>query len=332
MRPALIVSDVLAPLLAPLLALCLLALAACGGAPSGGARPSGEADSGVDGGASPPDSGGPQDSGHPGDSRAPVDSGGGPSDSGVPSDGCAASQVPCPLGCADLQTDVNNCGSCGYGCPAGPAGTTVACVAGACVATCVAPLTDCGYSPMMPICVNLETDADHCGSCDNLCEGASNGGTGVCSKGSCTVKCPGGLSYCAAGGCVDTATDASNCGSGCVDCSAQATADGIPSSSVQSVSCNKGACQATVVGTVTGGATSGGKTCDKLCKASLKVGCSTTYAPASCPSGGCAFYSNAYCGDDDEVGCTTPIPSTDPLYGCGPLGDVQCSCSGTAAL
>jgi hypothetical protein len=29
---------------------------------------------------------------------------------------CGEGQTPCPLGCADLMTDPNNCGNCGKSC------------------------------------------------------------------------------------------------------------------------------------------------------------------------------------------------------------------------
>jgi hypothetical protein len=55
---------------------------------------------------------------------------GGP-DMGQPGE-CTSQQVVCPKGCANLQNDVNNCGSCGYQCPAGSDGTTATCKAGVC--------------------------------------------------------------------------------------------------------------------------------------------------------------------------------------------------------
>jgi hypothetical protein len=313
---------------APLLALTLLALPGCSGAPSGDQRPSGKPGSGVDGGGSSSDSGGFGDSG--GGSIDAAGSGDSGRDSGDGSSrGCTSSQVQCPLGCADLQTDVTNCGSCGYRCPSGPPGTTVACSSGVCVATCTAPLTNCG-DPTTPICANLQTDADHCGDCDTECQGTGNGGTAVCSKGSCSVECPSGLSYCAAGGCVDTANDASFCGSSCVNCSAKATADGIPASNIESLSCNAGVCQASIIGTAKGGSSSGGTTCDALCNASFRVGCDASDAPISCPAGGCAFYNDINCEDEEYLSCTEIIPSTDPS--CGALVNVECECSGTATL
>lgn len=61
-------------------------------------------------------------------------------------------------------------------------------------------------------CVDLQTDAQHCGSCGQAC-----GGTATCADGGCA--CPGELFACDVG-CVDLVSDPANCGScgsGCGD-------------------------------------------------------------------------------------------------------------------
>jgi hypothetical protein len=61
-------------------------------------------------------------------------------------------------------------------------------------------------------CIDLQTNAQHCGSCGQAC-----GGTAVCVDGGCA--CPGDLSACDSG-CVDLGSDPANCGScesGCGD-------------------------------------------------------------------------------------------------------------------
>jgi hypothetical protein len=61
-------------------------------------------------------------------------------------------------------------------------------------------------------CIDLQADAQHCGSCGQAC-----GGTAMCVDGGCA--CPGDLSSCASG-CVDLNSDPGNCGScgmGCGD-------------------------------------------------------------------------------------------------------------------
>ena len=71
--------------------------------------------------------------------------------------------------CAALANDNANCGACGASCAEG-----LKCVTGACKTECAPGLTACGAS-----CVDLQTDAAHCGGCDVICDG-------TCSAGSCT--------------------------------------------------------------------------------------------------------------------------------------------------
>jgi hypothetical protein len=73
-------------------------------------------------------------------------------DMGMQQGECTSPQVVCPKGCANLQNDVNNCGSCGYQCPAGTDGTSAVCNAGVCGiagTTCEAIVT----------CINTGTTA-----------------------------------------------------------------------------------------------------------------------------------------------------------------------------
>ncbi len=52
------------------------------------------------------------------------------------SESCSAPQIMCPKGCADLQTDPKNCGSCGFACSA-TAGSKAACTDGKCGIECM---------------------------------------------------------------------------------------------------------------------------------------------------------------------------------------------------
>jgi hypothetical protein len=80
--------------------------------------------------------------------------------------------------------------------------------------------TDCGG-----ICVDTNTDRNHCGSCDNACDP-----TDVCDgQGSCTAQCQGALTNCG-GFCADLQADALNCGS----CGFQCASDEV---------CNAGECE-----------------------------------------------------------------------------------------
>jgi hypothetical protein len=72
-----------------------------------------------------------------------------------------------------------------------------------CVGACPAGMTACDGR-----CVDLRSDADNCGRCDNECE-ESHGK--VCSNGKCAAKCAPTLTNCT-GSCIDKTTDPANCG------------------------------------------------------------------------------------------------------------------------
>jgi hypothetical protein len=90
---------------------------------------------------------------------------------------------------------------------------------------------DAGCPPSYPascdgVCVDLEADPTHCGSCDKACAipgQCVNGSCTVCSGSDCT--CPQGLTFCN-GDCVNTASDAKNCG-GCDSRCAMGCSSGI---------------------------------------------------------------------------------------------------------
>ncbi len=63
------------------------------------------------------------------------------------------------------------------------------------------PCETCGGAA----CIDLQTDANHCGTCNNVC-----GQNMVCNMGTCAGGC-GALTQCGAS-CVDTQTDVSHCG------------------------------------------------------------------------------------------------------------------------
>ncbi len=169
--------------------------------------------------------------------------GGSPSGGSGGEGGCG-SLTTCPQGCADLEADPDNCGSCGYACSTNIAGAKVVCQGGKCGEVCSDPkATLCGsYSA----CFDLTSDPDNCGSCGNQCT-APAGGSVACVAGKCQDGCPSGYTQCGAK-CIDTSTDNANCG----QCGSVCT------SSASSVACQAGKCQCT-------GADAGKTLCNGVC-------------------------------------------------------------------
>ncbi len=112
---------------------------------------------------------------------------------------CPIGQTNCnpfgilPTMCTNLQTDSNNCGSCGNQCKNGQT-----CQDGACACP--------GGKPLNSL--------QNCGTCGRTCT-APSGGTASCANGSCNWVCNSGSGYsnCTGHSCTNTQSDRNNCGS-----------------------------------------------------------------------------------------------------------------------
>jgi hypothetical protein len=115
----------------------------------------------------------------------------------------------------DVDTDPNNCSACGYLCVTPHA--TPECTAGSCaIMSCKGPYMDCNGVVADGCEVDVNSDSQNCGSCNNVC--ALPNATSTCEGGSCAITgCSNGYKDCngmAADGCeAMVATDPQNCGS-----------------------------------------------------------------------------------------------------------------------
>ena len=113
---------------------------------------------------------------------------------------CGSGTVKCGTACVNLQTDAQNCGSCGKRC-----GNGAACKGGKCQSSttpCSAPQIRCGGQ-----CVDPNSDENHCGGCGQKCQGDLTCLNGACGcAGTEETACPGNI-------CVDLQTDDDHCGS-----------------------------------------------------------------------------------------------------------------------
>jgi len=139
---------------------------------------------------------------------------------------CTGADSCCPSGCTDVNTDPNNCSTCGFGCPTGDT-----CVAG----NCTAPAS-CNGGPICTGvqqccatgCTDIDTDPNNCSGCDNVCPAGDTCVAGVCTAPArCNhgPSCSGTLQCCPAG-CVDIDNDPSNCGQCGNSCAPGATCVG----------------------------------------------------------------------------------------------------------
>ena len=136
-------------------------------------------------------------------------------------------QTLCGDTCIDTQgTDRNNCGGCGWVCPAG-----LDCFGGLCDLSCGAGLAECGeYGG----CTDLKTDNQNCGACRNVCtQGA------LCRSGQCMADSDGDGIPDAQDNCPDVAnpdqkdSDKNGIGDAC-DC--ELNASGNKDSTISSIS------------------------------------------------------------------------------------------------
>lgn len=159
---------------------------------------------------------------------------------------CTEGLVECGGACVNLDDDPNNCGECGLACEK-LAGASTVCSHGTCVRRCDQGLTDCGGA-----CVDTKADPVNCGTCGTVCPVDIRRSVPTCADGTCNKACQApyvacekecvpeelakmasifmscttlaarqdrsecqGMGYNGAicgGVCVDTLTDAKNCG------------------------------------------------------------------------------------------------------------------------
>jgi hypothetical protein len=116
-----------------------------------------------------------------------------PADDGPSSDGsaddaadaCEAGLSPCESACVALDSDPENCATCGHACPRGPH-SAATCVAAACGLACDDGFGDCDGAPATGCKADLPGDVANRGSCGHPC--ASPHATASCAGGRCSFS------------------------------------------------------------------------------------------------------------------------------------------------
>ncbi len=108
---------------------------------------------------------------------------------------CCTGQTMCPNDiCADLTSDGNNCGTCGYACPQGNPQDFATCISGACVCESSTAVI-CNPGTATAVCAELTSDPSNCGSCGAACPQGQVCKSGQCSPCFQTSDCPIGNGF-----------------------------------------------------------------------------------------------------------------------------------------
>jgi hypothetical protein len=196
--------------------------------------------------------------------------------------------------CGDCGTQTRTCdgskgqwsafGACSNQGPCTP-GETAACGAlksRTCLDTCQFDQCDCdpGATACGDLCVNLQTDSAHCGSCNNSCDGRP------CDNGVCR-KCDGGFHNC--NGTCRRNDDVNWCGDSSDDCKPCGSIAGAPSGSVPT--CPGGTCGwACPAGTI-------------VCGSASNPTCTPNTTTSNCGSCGNTCMAGESC---ENLSCTCP--------------------------
>lgn len=237
---------------------------------------------------------------------------------------CPGGETDCGGACVTLQSDNRNCGDCGRVCGIGKVCRFGQCLCSTscpdgqdqdpqtCTCTCPSGQTDCSGT-----CVDLQTDAQHCGSCSTDCTALPHATHSTCSAGACAVVCDSGYATCNSNpndGCeTHTATDQTNCGACGTTCSGTTPVCTNGTCVCSGTSCGSGqlCCNDVCVANDTTNCGTCGTTCDPsgptpACNGTACV-CTTTSCPSGqiCQGGACTPVTNqclVECPSQDAVG------------------------------
>jgi hypothetical protein len=227
---------------------------------------------------------------------------------------CSLGTTMCGDACADLQTDVTNCGTCDNVCPT-PANATATCTGGTCAFDCDGGFADCDGDA--PGCETMLGTTAACSGCGDVC--AAPNTIPSCISSACDYMCMTGFGDCDGSftnGCETGLTTIANCG-GCGTVCSDVHAAPMCASAMCSLGCDYG------WGDCDSNPSTG---CELALTASPNCGgCGTTCSSGNeCHGAECIgpCGSGTTCGGGCESGCS--CGSGTCRFGCGDACAVTC--------
>ncbi len=131
----------------------------------------------------------------------------------------------CNNTCINVQSDPENCGSCGNPCSYQNPNFNPFCFEGGCIIDrqqpCIDGYSECNNNNVL-YCVDFESDPLNCGACNYNCENAIPNSNSYCQSGRCQINqndpCLPGFEECDNDRCIDVSNDPKNCGGCDIDC------------------------------------------------------------------------------------------------------------------
>lgn len=127
---------------------------------------------------------------------------------------CKGDSISCDHICTNIKTDIANCGGCAAIGENKPCKPNETCKDGAC--TCMDPSKSCASTGGGSVCTNVQSDAQNCGVCGNVC-----GPDKMCYNGSCVCDIYRGFRSCDPSNpsvCSNVTTDSNHCGLCSISC------------------------------------------------------------------------------------------------------------------
>ena len=238
-------------------------------------------------------------------------------------------------GCETNTKTLTNCGGCGTPCSFPNA--SASCSTGTCtMGSCNAGFANCDGNASNGCEVNLNTDSNNCGGCNDKC--TNNQGSTSCQGGQCVPGCASGYADCdgnASNGCETSTKTLTDCGSCGTPCGFDHASASCATGTCTLTSCDNG--YGNCDGLQNNGCETNTNTTTSHC-GGCGQGCSNAHGSTTCSGGSCSPSCSglwASCDGNANNGCETAINTLANCSSCGQgcnIPNATESCGGGVCL